>query len=151
MKPDRVIIGVDNKRAVKDMEEIYSSFMLSHDRLILMDTVSAEMTKYAANCFLATKISFINEIARLCDATEADINEVRKGITSDRRIGHHFLYPGPGYGGSCFPKDVKALIYKANQLGLDFKIVSATEEVNKKQKYYMYEKLKDHFKDIFGT
>lgn len=111
-----------------------------------MSNLSAEMSKYAANCFLATKISFINEIARLCDATEADIEEVRKGISSDKRIGGHFLYPGPGYGGSCFPKDVKALIATAEDYGINLKIVNATEEVNDEQKLYVFNKVKKYFK-----
>ena len=150
MKPERVIIGTDNDYAFTMMEELYEPFNRQINRMVRTSNLSAEVIKYAANCFLATKISFMNEIAQLCDKTGADVTEVRKGIATDSRIGSQFLYPGPGYGGSCFPKDVKALIYKANELGLDFKIVSATEEVNKKQKYYMYEKLKDHFKDLSG-
>ncbi len=150
MKPERVIIGTDNDYAYTMMEELYEPFNRQINRMVRTSNLSAEVIKYAANCFLATKISFMNEIAQLCDKTGADVTEVRKGIATDSRIGSQFLYPGPGYGGSCFPKDVKALIYKANELGLDFKIVSATEEVNKKQKYYMYEKLKDHFKDLSG-
>ena len=150
MKPERVIIGTDNDYAFKVMEELYEPFNRQINRMVKTSNLSAEVIKYAANCFLATKISFMNEIAQLCDKTGADVTEVRKGIATDSRIGSQFLYPGPGYGGSCFPKDVKALIYRANQLGLDFKIVTATEEVNKKQKYYMYEKLKAHFSDLGG-
>ena len=148
MKPERVIIGTDSKYAFDIIEELYEPFNRQMKRTVQTSNLSAEVIKYAANCFLATKISFMNEIAQLCDKTGADVTEVRQGIATDSRIGAQFLYPGPGYGGSCFPKDVKALIYKAKELGLDFKIVSATEEVNKKQKYYMYEKLKTHFGDL---
>jgi UDPglucose 6-dehydrogenase len=115
-----------------------------------MSNLSAEMTKYAANCFLATKISFMNEIARLCDKTGADVTEVRHGISTDSRIGAQFLYPGPGYGGSCFPKDVKALAYTAKQHGMNLKLVETTEEVNAEQKFYMFEKMKNHFGDLTG-
>ncbi|MAX66787.1 MAG: UDP-glucose 6-dehydrogenase [Halobacteriovoraceae bacterium] len=148
MKPERVIIGTDNDMAYDLMEKLYEPFNRQIKRTIRTSNLSAEVIKYAANCFLATKISFMNEIARLCDRTGADVQEVRYGIATDSRIGTQFLYPGPGYGGSCFPKDVKALIYKAKELGLDFKIVSATEEVNAQQKLYMFEKLKSHFKDL---
>lgn len=145
MKPERVIIGTDNDYAYSLMEDLYEPFNRQMKRIVRTSNLSAEVIKYAANCFLATKISFMNEIARLCDLTGADVDEVRHGIATDSRIGAQFLYPGPGYGGSCFPKDVKALIYKAKELGLDFKIVSATEEVNKSQKLYMFKKLKSHF------
>ena len=150
MKPERVVIGTDCDKAFKVMEELYEPFNRQISRTIQMSNLSAEVVKYAANCFLATKISFMNEIARLCDKTGADVTEVRHGISTDSRIGTQFLYPGPGYGGSCFPKDVKALIYKAKELGLDFKIVTATEEVNAEQKLYMFEKLKKHFGDLSG-
>jgi UDPglucose 6-dehydrogenase len=110
-----------------------------------MSNISAEMTKYAANCFLATKISFMNEVARLCDIVGADVEEVRHGISTDSRIGSQFLYPGPGYGGSCFPKDVKALVHTAKENGINFKIVEAVEEVNKEQKKYLVGKVKKHF------
>ncbi len=150
MKPERVIIGTDDDYAFKVMEDLYDPFTLQMKRTIKTSNLSAEVVKYAANCFLATKISFMNEIARICDATGADVEEVRHGIATDSRIGTQFLYPGPGYGGSCFPKDVKALIYKAKELGLDFKIVSATEEVNGEQKLYMFKKMKSHFKDLKG-
>lgn len=150
LKPERVIIGTDSDYAYEVMEEMYEPFNRQIKRTIRTSNLSAEVIKYAANCFLATKISFMNEIARLCDATGADVEEVRYGISTDSRIGTQFLYPGPGYGGSCFPKDVKALIYRAKQEDLDFKIVRATEEVNAEQKLYMYKKLKSHFKDLKG-
>jgi UDPglucose 6-dehydrogenase len=146
MKPDRVIIGHQNESALHVMEELYAPLLRQGNPLYGMSNLSAEMSKYAANCFLATKISFINEIARLCDATQADIEEVRKGISSDKRIGGHFLYPGPGYGGSCFPKDVKALIATAEDFGMELKIVNATETVNDEQKIYVFHKIKKYFK-----
>lgn len=146
MRPDRVIIGHQDQSAFEVMEELYAPLVRQGNPIYGMSNLSAEMSKYAANCFLATKISFINEIARLCDATSADIEEVRKGISSDKRIGPHFLYPGPGYGGSCFPKDVKALIATAEDYGMDLKIVNATEEVNDEQKVYVFHKIKKYFK-----
>lgn len=146
MRPDRVIIGHQDPAAYAVMEELYAPLVRQGNPIYGMSNLSAEMSKYAANCFLATKISFINEIARLCDATEADIEEVRKGISSDKRIGGHFLYPGPGYGGSCFPKDVKALIATAEDYGINLKIVNATEEVNDEQKLYVFNKVKKYFK-----
>lgn len=145
MRPDRVIIGHQDIEAYKVMEELYAPLVRQGNPIYSMSNLSAEMSKYTANCFLATKISFINEIARLCDATGADIEEVRKGIASDKRIGGHFLYPGPGYGGSCFPKDVKALIATAEDFGMDLKIVNATELVNDEQKVYIFEKIKKKF------
>ncbi len=145
MRPDRVVIGHKEKESAEAMEELYAPLVRQGNPIFLMSNLSAEMTKYAANCFLATKISFINEIAQLCDLVGADINEVRKGISSDVRIGKHFFYPGPGYGGSCFPKDVQALVHTAKSLGTDLKIVQATEEVNNKQKTYMYNKVSKHF------
>lgn len=148
MKPERVILGTDNDYAFNKIEELYEPFNRQMKRTVRTSNLSAEVVKYAANCFLATKISFMNEIARLCDLTGADVEEVRHGIATDSRIGAQFLYPGPGYGGSCFPKDVKALIYKAGELGLDFKIIKATEEVNATQKLYMFEKLKAHFGNL---
>lgn len=150
MKPERVIIGTDDDEAWKLMDELYAPFNRQVSRTIRMSNLSAEMTKYAANCFLATKISFMNEIARLCDKTGADVNEVRHGISTDSRIGAQFLYPGPGYGGSCFPKDVKALAYSAREHGMSFKIVETTEEVNAEQKFYMFNKMKDHYKNLHG-
>jgi UDPglucose 6-dehydrogenase len=150
MKPERVILGTTNDYAFEVMEDLYEPFNRQIKRTVRTSNLSAEVIKYAANCFLATKISFMNEIARLCDLTGADVDEVRYGIATDSRIGSQFLYPGPGYGGSCFPKDVKALIYKAKELGLDFKIVTATEEVNAEQKLYMFKKLKKHFETLKG-
>ena len=147
MKPERIVIGYAEESAGKKIEELYEPFNRQMKRTIGMSNISAEMTKYAANCFLATKISFMNEVARLCDIVGADVEEVRHGISTDSRIGSQFLYPGPGYGGSCFPKDVKALIYTAKENGIKFKIVEAVEEVNKEQKKYMFTKVKKHFKD----
>ncbi|MBC7427443.1 MAG: UDP-glucose/GDP-mannose dehydrogenase family protein [Bacteriovorax sp.] len=145
MRPDRVIIGHQDDMAMKAMEELYAPLVRQGNPIYGMSNLSAEMSKYAANCFLATKISFINEIARLCDLTNADIEEVRKGISSDKRIGGHFLYPGPGYGGSCFPKDVKALIATAEDVGMDLKIINATEQVNDEQKSYVFSKIVKHY------
>ncbi len=145
MKPDRVIIGVDSSMAADTMKEIYSPFMLSHERLIIMDIASAEMTKYASNAMLATRISFMNELAGLCELTGADINKVRKGMGSDKRIGYHFLYAGPGFGGSCFPKDLKALKYQAEKLHYPLSIISAVEHVNFKQKQVLGNKLTRYF------
>lgn len=150
MRPDRVVIGYQEEEAAQAMEELYAPLVRQGNPIFMMSNLSAEMTKYAANCFLATKISFINEIARLCDLVGADINEVRKGISSDQRIGKHFFYPGPGYGGSCFPKDVKALMYTAKEYGMDLSIVGATEDVNDSQKMYVFEKMKKHFGDLKG-
>jgi len=150
MRPDRVVIGYQEEVAAKAMEELYAPLVRQGNPIFMMSNLSAEMTKYAANCFLATKISFINEIARLCDLVGADINEVRKGISSDQRIGKHFFYPGPGYGGSCFPKDVKALMFTAKEFGMDLSIVGATEDVNDSQKMYIFEKMKNHFGDLSG-
>lgn len=147
MKPERIIIGCYDKVAGDKVEELYEPFNRQVKRTIRMSNISAEMTKYAANCFLATKISFMNEVARLCDIMGADVEEVRHGISTDSRIGSQFLYPGPGYGGSCFPKDVKALVYTAREHGTRFKIVEAVEEVNKEQKQYLVGKVKKHFKN----
>jgi UDPglucose 6-dehydrogenase len=147
MRPDRVIIGHQDPDAMKVMEELYAPLVRQGNPIYGMSNLSAEMSKYAANCFLATKISFINEIAKLCDLTHADIEEVRKGISSDKRIGGHFLYPGPGYGGSCFPKDVKALIATAEDYGMDLKIINATEEVNDSQKSYVFSKICKYYGD----
>src|SRR5690606_663904 len=145
MKPERVIIGTDNDHAYEVLEELYAPFMFQQSRIVRMSNLSAETTKYAANCFLATKISFMNEIARLCDIVGADVDEVRHGIATDSRIGAQFLYPGPGYGGSCFPKDVKALVHTAREVGSVFKIIEAVEDVNKEQKKYMVGKVLKHF------
>jgi len=147
MRPDRVVIGFQNQIAQDVMDELYSPLVRTGNPIYFMSNTSAEMTKYAANCFLAAKISFINEIAQLCDRTGADIEEVRKGISSDRRIGKHFLYPGPGYGGSCFPKDVKALLRTAIDHGVDMRVVNGAEETNKFQKRYMFGKILNYYKE----
>jgi len=141
MKPDRIVVGVESTRAKKLMEDLYSPFMINNYRLIFTDIPSAEMIKYAANAMLATRISFMNDVANLCALVGADVNMVRKGIGSDTRIGHSFLYAGCGYGGSCFPKDVKAIIKTADKNGYDMKVLKAVEEVNEKQKSILFEKL----------
>lgn len=151
MKPDRVVIGTDSQHAAEVMRKLYAPFCRTHDRVIVMSIRSAEMTKYAANALLATKISFINEISGLCEAYGADVEEVRNGIGSDSRIGYKFIYPGVGYGGSCFPKDIKALIHMAGKVGYDSRILKAVEDVNCDQKKMMVEKIKQHFGgDISG-
>ncbi len=141
MKPDRVVIGTDNVRTAEIMKELYDPFMRKHNRMIVMDIHSAEMTKYAANAMLATRISFMNQIANLCERIGADVAAVREGIGSDSRIGYDFLFPGPGYGGSCFPKDVKALIHTAEECDYDFLLLKAVEEVNERQKEILAEKI----------
>ncbi len=141
MKPDRVVIGTDNVRTAEIMKELYDPFMRKHNRMIVMDIRSAEMTKYAANAMLATRISFMNQIAGLCERMGADVAAVREGIGSDSRIGYDFLFPGPGYGGSCFPKDVKALVKTAEECNYDFALLRAVEEVNERQKEVLAEKL----------
>ena len=141
MKPDRVVIGADNSFAFKKMEQLYSPFFRTHERFIRMDIRSAEMTKYAANAMLATKISFINEVAIICEKVGADVNKVRLGIGSDSRIGYKFLYPGAGYGGSCFPKDVKALHRIAEENGYKTKLISSVEAVNDAQKFIISDKI----------
>ncbi len=145
MNPDRVVIGVENDRAKQLLERLYKPFVLNGFPIIFMDVESAEVTKYAANAMLATRISFMNEIAALCEATGANVDNVRKGIGSDKRIGNSFLYAGAGYGGSCFPKDVKALIKTAREHKLEMKIITATEEVNTNQKRVVFEKLLKSF------
>ena len=145
MSPDRVVVGVESERAQKLMSKLYKPFLLNNFRVIFMDIPSAEMTKYAANSMLATRISFMNDIANLCEIVGADVNMVRSGIGSDTRIGRKFLYPGIGYGGSCFPKDVKALIKTAEQNGYKMRVLSAVEEVNEQQKSVLFEKLVKHF------
>ena len=151
MKPDRVVIGSDSEYAFEKMKELYSPFFKSRDRYITMDVRSAEMTKYAANMMLATKISFINEIANICEKVGADANKVRLGIGSDQRIGYSFIYPGIGYGGSCFPKDIKALIKLASDNNYDAKLLSAVEKVNDSQKLIIVNKIIEKFgNDLTG-
>jgi len=149
MKPDRIVVGANNKASMQIMKELYRPFTMSHERFIEMDISSAEITKYTANSMLATKISFMNEIARICEKVGADINKVRVGIGSDSRIGYHFIYPGTGYGGSCFPKDVKALIRTSEKNGVDPIILKSVENVNKKQKRILVDKIISRFgKDL---
>ena len=145
MSPDRVVVGVESERAKKLMSKLYKPFMYVNFRVIFMDIPSAEMTKYAANSMLATRISFMNDIANLCELVGADVTAVRDGIGSDSRIGRKFLYAGCGYGGSCFPKDVKALIKTAEQNGYDMKVLKAVEDVNERQKSILFDKLNRHF------
>ncbi|MBC5641692.1 UDP-glucose/GDP-mannose dehydrogenase family protein [Parabacteroides sp. BX2] len=145
MSPDRVVVGVESERAEELMTRLYRPFLLNNFRVIFMDVPSAEMTKYAANAMLATRISFMNDIANLCEIIGADVNMVRKGIGSDNRIGNRFLYAGIGYGGSCFPKDVKALINTAKQNNYPMRILQAVEEVNDEQKSLLFHKLEKHF------
>ena len=147
MKPDRVVIGTDNVRTAELMKELYEPFMRKHNRLIIMDIRSAEMTKYAANAMLATRISFMNQVALLCERLGADVASVREGIGSDSRIGYDFLFPGPGYGGSCFPKDVKALIRTAEESDYDFLLLKAVEEVNERQKQVLSRKVLEFLGD----
>ena len=145
LKPDRIVVGVESEMAEKVLRRLYKPFLLNGHPIIVMDITSSEMTKYAANSMLATKISFINDIANLCEIVGADINLVRKGIGSDSRIGNKFLYPGVGYGGSCFPKDVQALIKTAKGFGYSLKVLQAVEEVNNYQKTVLYNKIFNHF------
>jgi len=147
MKPDRIVVGVDAPEAEAIMRKLYKPFLLNGHPIFFMDIPSAEMTKYAANSMLATKISFMNDIANLCEIVGADVNLVRKGIGSDLRIGNKFIYPGVGYGGSCFPKDVKALIKTAKEKGYEMRILNAVEEVNNDQKYVLVKKVNQHFKN----
>jgi len=150
MKPDRVVIGAKNQRAFDVMDELYAPYVRQGNPVMHMDTRSAELTKYAANSFLATKISFMNEIARLCELLGADVDMVRKGVGSDDRIGKRFLFPGIGYGGSCFPKDVQALVHSAAEVNYDFKILKAVEDVNYDQKKALLPKIDAHYGDING-
>ena len=151
MKPDRVVIGSDSEYAIELMKQLYSPFLRTYDRFITMDIRSAEMTKYAANAMLATKISFMNEIANICEKVGADANQVRIGIGSDKRIGYSFIYPGAGYGGSCFPKDVKALTKIAKENGYNSKLITAVEEVNDAQKLVIAQKIVKRFgEDLTG-
>ncbi|HEY6874269.1 MAG TPA: UDP-glucose/GDP-mannose dehydrogenase family protein [Geobacteraceae bacterium] len=148
MKPDRVVIGTDNVRTAEIMKELYAPFMRKQNRMIVMDIRSAEMTKYAANAMLATKISFMNQIANLCECMGADVAAVREGIGSDSRIGYDFLFPGVGYGGSCFPKDVKALVKTAEECGYDFFLLKSVEEVNERQKLVLPQKIAARLGDL---
>ena len=147
MRPDRVIIGTDSEFALDMLRQLYAPFTMSHDRLITMGVKEAELTKYAANAMLATKISFINEIAHICDSLEIDVESVRKGIGSDSRIGYSFIYPGAGYGGSCFPKDVKAIIHTAKEAGIEPLVLDAVEKRNQRQKKRMF----DHISRKYGS
>lgn len=147
MKPDRVVIGTTSEKAKKLMGDLYAPFVRQGNPVIYMDERSAELTKYAANSFLATKISFMNEIARLCELIGADVDHVRRGIGSDNRIGKRFLFPGIGYGGSCFPKDVQALVKSSIEAKYDFKILEAVMEVNEKQKLHLLPRIKNYFKN----
>jgi UDPglucose 6-dehydrogenase len=147
LKPDRIVIGMESKRAEEKMKGLYKAFLLNGHPIIFMDIPSAEMTKYTANAMLATRISFMNEIANLCEIVGADVNMVRRGIGSDPRIGHRFIYPGIGYGGSCFPKDVKALIKTAKENHYDMRILNTVERVNEDQKLVLFTKVKNYFSD----
>ncbi|HSP30820.1 MAG TPA: UDP-glucose/GDP-mannose dehydrogenase family protein, partial [Halomonas sp.] len=144
-KPDRIIIGTENGATIEVMRELYAPFNRNHDKVIVMDVRSAELTKYAANCMLATKISFMNEMANLAELLGADIEMVRQGIGSDPRIGYHFIYPGVGYGGSCFPKDVQALIRTASDIDFDAKVLKAVDARNQEQKTTLFTKMNRHF------
>jgi UDPglucose 6-dehydrogenase len=146
MKPDRIVVGTDRVEAEEIMRKLYKPFLMNGHPIIFMDIPSAEMTKYAANAMLATKISFMNDVANLCEIMGADVNMVRKGIGSDTRIGTKFIYPGVGYGGSCFPKDVKALIKSAKEKGYNMRILNSVEDVNESQKEVLFNKVKTHFK-----
>lgn len=151
LSPSRIVVGVESTRAKDLMTRLYRPFLLNNFRVIFMDVPSAEMTKYAANAMLATRISFMNDIANLCEIVGADVNMVRKGIGTDERIGHHFLYPGCGYGGSCFPKDVKALVKTASDHGYPMRILQAVEAVNESQKSILFRKLEHYFQgDLKG-
>ncbi len=150
MKPDRIVIGVESDRAKNVLAKIYHPFTLNGHPVLFMDIPSAEMTKYAANSMLATKISFMNDVANLCEIMGADVNLVRKGIGSDGRIGNKFIYPGIGYGGSCFPKDVKALVRTARENGYEMRILQAVEDVNEDQKSVLFNKVKKRFGDLKG-
>ena len=145
MRPDRIIIGTSDPESEDLLREVYAPFNRNHDKIIVMDVRSAELTKYAANCMLATKISFMNEMAGLADRLGADVEMVRLGIGSDPRIGYHFIYPGAGYGGSCFPKDVKALIHAAREVGFEPRVLQAVEDRNDAQKQVLYEKIAEHY------
>ncbi len=145
LKPDRIVIGAGTLKTAETLREIYSPFIMNHDKILFMDIPSAEMTKYASNAMLATRISFMNEIAEICKSVGANINEVRKGIGSDSRIGYSFLYAGAGYGGSCFPKDIRALIAKAKEAGGEARLLKAVDEVNNRQKKVLSQKIMQYF------
>jgi UDPglucose 6-dehydrogenase len=145
LKPERIVIGTSTEKAAETMRKLYQPFLLNNHPIYFMDIASSEITKYAANAMLATRISFINEIANLCDILGADVNQVRRGIGSDSRIGNKFLYPGTGYGGSCFPKDVKALVRTAKDNGYELNVISAVEKANEYQKNVLFRKIKKHF------
>ncbi|MEF2144496.1 MAG: UDP-glucose/GDP-mannose dehydrogenase family protein [Desulfovibrionaceae bacterium] len=151
MKPDRVIVGTENVRTAELLKALYAPFARSREKLVVMKVRSAEMTKYAANCMLATKISFINEMAGICERVGADVSEVRLGIGSDHRIGYHFIYPGVGYGGSCFPKDVKALIDTARENGYEPRLIASVDEVNNNQKLVLAAKVESYFESQGGV
>ncbi len=150
MRPDRVVVGVASERARAVMAELYAPFVRAEQPVLFMDLRSAELTKYAANAMLATRISFMNEMATLCERLGADVDQVRRGIGSDRRIGHSFLFPGVGFGGSCFPKDVRAVMTMARQIGLDFDLLRSVERVNERQKRWLVEKSARHFGTLAG-
>ncbi|MBC7389305.1 MAG: UDP-glucose/GDP-mannose dehydrogenase family protein [Opitutaceae bacterium] len=151
LKPDRIVVGIESKKAEDIMRKLYKPFLMNGHPILFMDIRSSEMTKYAANSMLATKISFMNDVANLCELVGADVNMVRKGIGSDARIGHRFIYPGVGYGGSCFPKDVKALIRTAKEYGYEMQVLDAVEAVNEKQKSVLFNKITHHFgNDLTG-
>ena len=150
MKPDRVVVGTNSERAAELLRHLYAPFTHNRDRMIVMDVRSAELTKYAANAMLATKISFMNELANLAEHLGADIESVRLGIGSDPRIGYAFIYPGVGYGGSCFPKDVQALKHSAEEVGYEASVLGAVESVNNRQKHVLFNKIKAHFGDLRG-
>jgi UDPglucose 6-dehydrogenase len=150
MKPDRVVVGTDSERAAELLRHLYAPFTHNRDRMIVMDVRSAELTKYAANAMLATKISFMNELANLAEELGADIESVRLGIGSDPRIGYAFIYPGVGYGGSCFPKDVQALKHSAEEVGYEASVLAAVESVNNRQKHVLFNKIKAHFGELRG-
>lgn len=145
MKPDRVVVGVDSPEAAAVLEELYQPFVRTGNPILVMDVASAEMTKYAANAMLATRISLMNQIAGLCESVGADVSLVRRGIGTDRRIGSAFLFPGPGYGGSCFPKDVKALVRTGRDRGVPLEVLEAVHSANERQKQVLFHKLEKHF------
>ena len=147
MSPDRVVVGIESEKAREWMTRLYRPFLLNNFRVIFMDILSSEMTKYASNAMLATRISFMNDVANLCERVGADVNMVRRGMGSDSRIGKSFLYPGCGYGGSCFPKDIRALVKIADEVGYEMKVLKAVEEVNDAQKNILFEKLSRYFND----